>query len=58
MYSIECHQLNLLSPGQSGRDFQDTISSLALLIGILRNPSDNALRYMPRNLTDDKSVMV
>ena len=34
------------------------IFNLALLIGIFKSSYDNVLRWMPQNLTDDKSTLV
>ena len=41
----ECHSRNI-------------IFNLVLLIGIFRSSHDNALRWMPQDLTDDKSTLV
>ena len=49
---------NSLAPGRFGGDFKILIFNLVLLIGILRSLYDNALRWMPRNITDDKSTLV
>ena len=50
--------INSLAPGRSGYDFKNLIFNLVLLIGILRSLYDNALRWMPQNITDDKSTLV
>ena len=38
--------------------FEKVIFNLALLIGIFKSSYDNVLRWMPQNLTDDKSTLV
>ena len=38
--------------------FETTIFYLVLLIGIFTATKDDALRWMPRDLTDDKSILV
>ena len=50
--------LNSLAPGRSGCDSKNGIFNLVLLIGIFRLSRDNALRWMPQDLTDDKSTLV
>ena len=50
--------LNTLAPGRFGCDFKNSIFKLVLLIGILRSLYDNGLRWMPQNITDDKSTLV
>ena len=54
------HELlfNSLAPGRSEWDFKNVIFILALLIGIFKSSSDNILRWMPQDLTDDKSALV
>ena len=49
---------NSLAPGWPGCHFKTAIFNLVLLIGILTSAKDNALRLMPRDLTDDKSTLV
>ena len=49
---------NSLAPGRSGCDSKNGIFNLVLLIGIFRSFHDNALRWMPQGLTDDKSALV
>ena len=49
---------NSLAPGRFGCDFKNSIFNLILLIGILRSLYDNAFRWMPRNITDDKSTLI
>ena len=53
-----CWQINSLAPGRPGCHFKTTIFNLNLLIGIFTSSKDNALRWMPRDLTDDKSTLV
>ena len=50
--------INSLAPGRSSRDFEDVIFNLALLIDIFKSSYDNVLRWMPYNLTGDKSTLV
>ena len=50
--------INLLAPGRSERNSKNVIFSLVLLIGIFRSSHDNALWWMPQDLTDDKSTLV
>ena len=50
--------INSLTPGRPGCHFKTEIFNLVLLIGILTSSKDNVLRWMPRNLTDDKSTLV
>ena len=38
--------------------FKNVIFNLALLIGIFKSPFDIVLRWMPQDLTDDKSILV
>ena len=45
-------------PGRSEYDSKNVISNLVLLIGIFRSTHDNALRWVPQDLTDDKSTLV
>ena len=56
LYRIIC--VNTLAPGRPGCNFKTAIFNLVLLIGILTSSKDNALRWMPRDLTDDKSTLV
>ena len=49
---------NSLAPGRFSCDFKNVIFNLALLIGISKSSYDNVLRWMPRDLTDDKSTLV
>ena len=50
--------INSLAPGRSWYDFKNVIFNLALLIGIFKSSDDNVLRWMPQDLTDDKSTLV
>ena len=50
--------VNSLAPGRSEGDSKNVIFNLVLLIGIFRSSHDNALRWMPQDLTDDKSTLV
>ena len=49
--------INSLAPGRPRCDFKTAIFNLILLIGIFASSKDNALRWMPRDLTDDKSTL-
>ena len=49
---------NSLAPGRPRCHFKTAIFNLVLLIGIFTSSKDNALRWMPRDLTDDKSTLV
>ena len=50
--------INSLAPGRSECDSKNVIFNLVLLIGIFRCSHHNALRWMPRDLTDHKSTLV
>ena len=50
--------INSLAPGRSEYDSTNVIFNLDLLIGIFRFPYGNAVRWMPQDLTDDKSTLV
>ena len=52
------HWINSLTPRRFGCDFKNLIFNLVSLIGILRSLYDNALRWMPQNIIDDKSTLV
>ena len=54
---ISCH-LNSLAPRRFECDSKNVIFNLVLLIGIFRSFHDNALGWMPQDLTDDKSTLV
>ena len=49
---------NSLAPGISLSDFIYVIFNLALLIGIFNSSYDNVRRWMPQDLTNDKSKLV
>ena len=51
-------QINSLALGRSSGDFENVIFNLALLIDIFKSSYANVLRWMPQNLTDDKSTLV
>ena len=51
-------QINSLAPRRPGCHFKTAIFNFVLLIGISTLSKDNALRWMPRDLTDDKSTLV
>ena len=53
-----CYMVNSLAPGRSECDSKNGIFNPVLLIGILRSLYDNALRWMPQDITDDKSTLV
>ena len=50
--------VNSMAPGRPGCHFKTAIFSLVLLIGFFRSSYDNALRWMPWDLTNDKSTLV
>ena len=50
--------VNSLAPGKPRCHFKTAIFNLILLIGILTSSNDNPLRWMPWDLTDDKSTLV
>ena len=54
----EVANLNSLAPGGPRCHFKTAIFNLVLLIGIFTSSKDNALRWMPCDLTDDKSALV
>ena len=54
----QSHSFNSLTPERFGCDFIDSIPNLILSISSLRSLHDNALRWMPQNLTDHKSTLV
>ena len=53
-----CHFFNSLASGRPGCHFKTAIFNLVLLIGIFTLSNHNALRWVPRDLTDDKSTLV
>ena len=50
--------VNSVAPGRPGCHFKTAIFNLVLLIGFFRSSNDNAPRWMPWDLTDDKSTLV
>ena len=56
--NLACKGVNLLTPGRTQCDFKNVIFNLALFIGIFKSTYDNVLRWMPEDLTDDKSTLV
>ena len=50
--------LNSLWAGRSECDSQNVIFNLVLLIGIFRSTHDNAISWLPQDLTDDKLTLV
>ena len=50
--------LNSLAPARFLCDFKNEIFNLALLIVIFKLSYDYVLRWMPQDLTDDKSTLV
>ena len=52
-----CLRVNSLAL-RSECDSKNVIFNLVLLIGILRSSHDSALRWIPQDLTDDKSTLV
>ena len=55
--TITWSSINSLAPGRPGCHVKTAPFNL-LLIGIFTSSKDNALRLMPRDLTDDKSTLV
>ena len=61
LFTLDWYQVgsvNSLVPGRTRCHFKTAIFNLALLIGIFTSSEDNALTWMPRDLTDDKSILV
>ena len=52
------YSFNSLAPGRPRCHFKTAIFNLILLTGIFKSSKDNALRWMPRDLTDNKSTLV
>ena len=50
--------INSFAPGRSEYDHKNVIFNLGLLISIFRSSHDNALWWMPYDLSDDKSILV
>ena len=57
---IQCEDcmINSLAPGRPRCHFKTAIFNFVLLIGIFTSSKDNALRWMPWDLTNDKSTLV
>ena len=53
-----CELVNSLAPVRPRCHFKTATFNLVLLIGIFTSSNDNALRWMPRGLTDGKSTLV
>ena len=58
MNQIREQWVNSLAPGRSECDSKNIIFNLVLLIGIFRSSHDNAVWWMPQDLSDDKSTLV
>ena len=61
--SVPCQGLYILAidslaPGRPGCHFKTAIFNFVLLIGIFTSSNDNALRWIPGDLADDKSTLV
>ena len=54
----EQHFVNSLAPGRSGGNFENVVFKLALLICIFKSSCDNVTRWIPQELTDNKSTLV
>ena len=54
----QVRRVNSLATGRSRCDSKIGIFNLLLLIGIFRSSHDNASRWMPQDLADDKSTLV
>ena len=52
------HWVNTLAPGRPGCHFKTAIFNLVLLIGLFRSSNNNAPKWMPWELTKDKSTLV
>ena len=50
--------VNSLAPGRTGCHFRSAIFNLVLLISIFTSSNDNAHRWMPWDLTHNKSTLV
>ena len=50
--------INSLAPGRPRCHFKTAIFNIVLLIGIFTSSKDNALRWMLRDLIDDKSTLI
>ena len=56
--NVRFYCINSLAPGRPRCHFKTANFNLVLLIGIFTSSKDNALRWMPMDLTDDKSTLV
>ena len=56
--TLEYSQVNSLAPGRSECDFKNVIFNLVILMGLFRFSWGDALRWMPKKLTNDKSTLV
>ena len=56
--SCQTFWINSLVPGRSECNSKNVIFSHVLLIGVFRSSHDNALWWMPQDLTDNKSTLV
>ena len=52
------HAWCCLAPGRPGCHFKTEIFNLVLLIGIFTSSMDNALRWMPWDVTEGKSTLI
>ena len=57
LWWISANYFNSLAPDRFGCDLKNSIFNLFLLIGILRSLYDNALRWMPQNITDKQRFL-
>ena len=57
-YATSIYLFNTLAPGRPGCHLKTAIFNLIILNGIFTSSKDNALRWMPRHLTDDQSTLV
>ena len=55
-WGLQVGHFNSLAPGRSECEFKNGIFNLVLLIGIFRSSHDNALRWMPQDLTGDVNI--
>ena len=53
-----CRFINSMAPGRSQCNFKNVIFNLPLLMGIFKSAYDKILRWMPQDLTVDKSTLV
>ena len=56
-WTTKSPQLNSLAPGRSEFEYKNVIFNLVLLIGIFRSSHDNALWWMPQDLTDMSTLV-